>query len=216
MLIRRLCYWLQGRLPTRHIAHLGQPYLERSYVGTLFGVRIYLHRFVACDEDGLHDHPFAWSGSLILAGWYYEDHWVGRVRRRWFNLIGPNRFHRVVLPEHAGHDVWTLFFHTPRIKPWGFLRPTAAGRHGAQMTYTPQSAPDDPAFSDWHRTAPDGRTLRTEPSRNVSGPAFDVPLGKNAYSAGFSLYPASARRHATELGAWSPSGAEPAAGESMR
>ena len=66
MLARRLCYALQGYLPTRHISHLGAPYMERSYVATVFGVRVYLHRFVACDEDGVHDHPFRYSASLIL------------------------------------------------------------------------------------------------------------------------------------------------------
>ena len=195
-MIRRLCYWLQGKLPTRHISHMGQPYLERSYVGTLFGIRIYLHRFVACDEDGVHDHPFLWSGSLILAGWYYEDLWVGRVKRRWFNLIGPNKFHRVVLPEHTGKDVWTIFFHTARVKPWGFLRPVAQSSHGDAMAYIPQSEPDDPAFSRWHESALSGAQLRVHPEKNFGGAhAIQVPFGKNAYSAGITPYPASARQH---------------------
>lgn len=199
MLARRICYWLQSRLPTRHIAHHGQPYLERSYVGTLLGVRVYLHRFVACDEDGLHDHPFPWSMSLILSGWYYEDRWHGRVTHRFVNLIGPNRFHRVVLPEQQGHDVWTLFFHTPRIKPWGFLRPTAQGQHGAVMTYEPQSDPQDAGLSSWHKSAPTGAALRENPALNISGPAFNIPLGQNAYSAGLTPYPDSARVHATHF-----------------
>lgn len=196
MYIRHFCYWLQGKLPTRHISHQGQPYLERSYVGTLLGIRIYLHRFVACDEDGVHDHPFRWSGSLILAGWYFEDLWAGRVKRRWVNIIGPNRFHRVILPEHTGADVWTLFFHTPRVKPWGFLRPTKAGQHGPVMTYEPHSAPEDPLFSRWHEEAPRGLALRGNLALNSQGPAFRIPLGQNAYQAGLASYPASARHHA--------------------
>ena len=197
MMMRRLCYALQGALPTRHITHEGLPYLERSYVGTLFGVRAYLHRFVACDEDGVHDHPFRWSVSFILAGWYHEDHWAGRVTRRWVNLIGPNRFHRVVLPEAEGRDVWTLFLHTPRVKPWGFLRPTSQGRHGPVMTYAPESDFEDPAFSQWHLTAPKGAQLRVDGSLNLGGgPAFNIPLGMNAYSAGLATYPNSARQHA--------------------
>ncbi len=213
MLARRLCYWLQGLLPTRHISHMGHPYLERSYVGTLLGVRIYLHRFVACDEDGLHDHPFRWSGSLILAGWYHEDLWSGRVKRRFFNVIGPNRFHRVVLPENEGADVWTLFFHTPRVKPWGFLRSVRAGQHGPEMAYVPHSEPDDPAFSRWHLSAPSGRALRRDPARNVGGgPAFDIPLGRNAYSAGFCTYPESARVHACTTVPAQPQPLAPAGG----
>ena len=208
MLTRRLLYWLQGRLPTRHISHKGQPYLERSYVATLFGMRIYLHRFVACDEDGLHDHPFRYSGSLILAGWYYEDKWAGRRKRRWLNLIGPNDLHRVVLPESQGADVWTLFFHTARVKPWGFLRASRAGKHGLGLAFVPESDPHDPAFSTWHLRAPSGRQLRRDLSLNIAGPAFDIPLGKNAYSAGLAPYPASARSHALSP-AEEPRGKEP-------
>ena len=196
MLARRLCYALQGRLPTRHISHLGAPYMERSYVATVFGIRIYLHRFVACDEDGLHDHPFRYSASLILAGWYWEDQWASRRKQRWFNVIGPNKLHRVVLPEATGADVWTLFLHSPRVKPWGAIRPTGSGRHGPVLRYEPQSDPADPTHSTWHRQAPTGRALRADPSRNVNGPAFDIALGMNAYSAGFIPYPASARSHA--------------------
>jgi hypothetical protein len=199
-LARRLCYAWQGRLPTRHITHLGVPYMERSYVGTVLGIRIYLHRFVACDEDGVHDHPFRHSLSLILAGWYWEDLWAGRAKRRWINYIGPNKLHRVVLPEEAGADVWTLFFHTPRVKPWGAVRPCGQGRHGPILRYEPQSDPGDPALSTWHLRAPKGRELRADPSRNINGPAFDIPLGQNAYSAGFARYPAMARRHALDAG----------------
>lgn len=194
--MRRICYGIQGRLPTRHITHEGLPYLERSYVGTFLGVRVYLHRFVACDEDGVHDHPFRWSLSLILAGWYLEDQWSARVPKRWANLIGPNDFHRGVLPENEGRDVWTLFFHTERVKPWGFLRPTLAGQHGPVMTYAPESEPNDPAFSKWHVNAPKGAELRAFPERNIGGPAFNIPLGKNAYSTGYAQYPSSAREHA--------------------
>ena len=196
MLARRLCYAWQGRLPTRHISHMGAPYLERSYVATLFGVRIYLHRFVACDEDGVHDHPFRYSMSLILAGWYWEDQWASRRRQRWLNFIGPNKLHRVVLPESTGADVWTLFLHTPRVKPWGAVRTVEQGRHGPVLRYEPQSDPSDPTHSNWHLRAPTGRALRADPGRNIAGPAFDIPLGMNAYSAGLARYPASARQHA--------------------
>ena len=195
MLVRRLCYRWQGRLPTRHISHLGAPYMERSHVATLFGIRIYLHRFVACDEDGVHDHPFRHSLSFILAGWYWEDLWADRKKRRWLNYIGPNKLHRVVLPESTGADVWTLFLHTPRVKGWGILHPAIRDDSGRPaMRFELQSDPDDPPLSDWHRRAPTGRELRADPTRNIEGvPAFDIPLGMNAYSAGLASYPASAR-----------------------
>lgn len=168
--------------------HEGKPYLERHYVCTVFGVRVYLHRFVACDEDGVHDHPFRYSVSLILAGWYYEDRWAKRYVRRWFNFIGPNDFHRVVLPHHASHDVWTLFMHVPRTKPWGFLRAVAKGLHGPVFEYRPQSEPNDPALSTWHLTAPKARELRKQAE-------FQVPLGMNAYAAGLVAYPEQAKTH---------------------
>ena len=143
-----------------------------------------------------------------------------------------------MLPEAAGADVWTLFFHTPRVKAWGILQPVVgdpgmdasassieagrrseggeadgrveggenreggaprddslAGGRDTAMRFESQSRPDDPALSSWHRTAPTGRELRLDPTRNVDGaPAFDIPLGMNAYSAGLAHYPESARR----------------------
>jgi hypothetical protein len=200
MLMRRLLFWLQGRLPTRHLSHLGKPYMERSYLGTFMGLRLYLHRFLACDEEGVHDHPFLYSVSLILAGWYYEDRWARRIARRWFNYIGPNTFHRVVIPEHATHDIWSLFIHTERCKPWGVLRAIARGSHGPLWQYAPKSLPTDPAFSTWHERAPTGKALRDNPSLNIDGiAAFNIPLGLNAYAAGLAQYPDSARRHAQDV-----------------
>lgn len=189
MLMRRLLYWITGFLPARYIRHEGKPYLERYYVCTLFSVRMYLHRFVACDEDGVHDHPFRYSLSVLLAGWYYEDRWATRYVRRWVNFIGPNAFHRVVLPQEAPHDVWTLFSHVPRTKPWGFLRASAKGSHGPVFEYTPQSEPDDPGLSNWHLTAPTGSQLR------ASGEHIQIPLGQNAYAAGVIEYPKQAMSH---------------------
>lgn len=175
-------------MPARHIQHEGKPYLERHYLCTLLGVRMYLHRFVACDEDGVHDHPFRYSLSLILAGWYYEDRWAKRYVRRWFNFIGPNDFHRVVLPHHAPHDVWTVFMHVPRTKPWGFLRATSKGAHGSIFQYVPVSDPGDPGLSFWHLTAPKAEELRRQNHQQV-------PLGLNAYSAGLMPYPDQAKQH---------------------
>jgi hypothetical protein len=174
--------------------------MERSYVTTLFGLRVYLHRFVACDEDGVHDHPFRYSFSFILAGWYFEDRWSCRRKKRWFNFIGPDCFHRVVLPQHAQHDVWTLFIHTARTKQWGALRPVAKGQHGPILRYEPQSEPADPAFSEWHKIAPTGKMLRANPKLNIgSRPAFSVPLGRNAYASGLVPYPVSAERHSLDI-----------------
>lgn len=116
--IAKLLYWFTGRLPCRIISDDGRPYLERYYLGTLLGVRFYIHRFVGSDPArGLHDHPWPWAGSLVLSGWYWEEargteqHAItqvlaqlhgttGIVRRkvRWFNWLTGDSFHRVVLP----------------------------------------------------------------------------------------------------------------------
>lgn len=123
---------IAARRPRRTISGPdGEPYLERYYLATLFGVRLYLHRFVASDPDrGLHDHPWAWSGAWLLSGGYTElrevsardggkivverQLWAGDINR----LDGETR-HRIVLRE--GREAWSLFAHGRRIKGWGFF-----------------------------------------------------------------------------------------------
>ena len=76
--MRMLLMWITSFLPARVISDNGHPYLERYYVCTLLGVRIYLHRFVGSDPDrGVHDHPWAWARSIVLAGWYLEERRTG-------------------------------------------------------------------------------------------------------------------------------------------
>lgn len=170
--MRALLYWITGFLPARYINHEGRPYLERYYVCTLFGRRYYLHRFLASDEDGVHNHPFLHSMSFILAGWYWEDllknDAVVRLRKRFFNYIGPNHFHRVVLPDN-GRDVWTFFSHGPRVRTWGFRREVVPGDESSGFHFVNESKPEDPAFSNWHFTAPIGKLLRSK--------IREIPLG---------------------------------------
>ena len=179
-------YWLQSVLKTRQILHNDKPYLERSYVCTLFGWRVYLHRFVACDEDGLHDHPFEQSFSIILKGWYWEDRWAGRRKVRFFNHVGPDCLHRIILPDN-GKDVWTLFFHTERTRPWGFFRSSEKSDaiRPQKLEFVPASFGEDPPFSDWSKNKK-GAQLRSQPG------FYDIPRNKNAYSSGFLSYPKDA------------------------
>ena len=135
-LIRRALYRISARLPCRIIADSGQPYLERYFVFQGLGVVIYLHRFVAADPDrGLHDHPWPWAFSCVLAGEYQEARRSGMRQVRWFNFLTGDSFHRVLL-EPGARSVWTLFVHrNARVKPWGFWRDGAAEqavwvRHG--------------------------------------------------------------------------------------
>lgn len=181
-MIGKLLYMLQSYLKTRQILHNQKPYLERSYVCTLFGWRVYLHRFVACDEDGLHDHPFEESFSIILKGWYWEDRWSGRRKVRFFNHVGPDCLHRIVLPDN-GRDVWTLFFHTERKRPWGFFRKS---EKTSNLEFVPASFGDDPPFSDWSKNI-SGKELRKQTE------FYNIPVNKNAYSSGILTYPLDAQ-----------------------
>jgi hypothetical protein len=122
----------------------GAPYLSRFQVldfGRHRG-RLWLHQFHRGDEDReLHNHPFAWSGSLVLAGGYEEERLshtlsirVGDahevlhrfVERRSYkpgsiNIIYADTFHRVHLPYG---EAWTLFASGPILRKWGFLNLT--------------------------------------------------------------------------------------------
>ena len=141
--MNRLLYWLSGRLPCRIIADAGKPYLERYYVGTVLGVRFYLHRFVGSDPDrGLHDHPWPWAGSIILSGWYWEVTRSGTQKVRWLNFLVGDSFHRVVLS--LGQPCWTLFFHRAAyVKPWGFLSSRGQGLLDPAILWIPHNYPRD-------------------------------------------------------------------------
>lgn len=183
--MKSVLLWLTARLPCRLIADRGLVFLERYFVARIFGATIYVHRFVASDPDrGLHDHPWDWSFSLMLSGWYYEQ-LRNRMRRvRWFNWLSGDRFHRVVLPvesyplrDHLGNvlkivrspkpqECWTLFVHGRKAKPWGFLRQAwdrgdrPGEVHG--YTYVVHRDQDNSDDSDaWARSAPKGREVRT-------------------------------------------------------
>lgn len=139
---RNLLYGIAGEMPLRIISDGTRPYLERHYIGTVFGLRVYLHRFVGDDPDrGLHDHPWSWACSFVLAGWYNELRRTHLMPQpvRWFNWLRADTFHRVLLPRQyeahkwliqsaAQRSCYTLFIHPAKtVKPWGFWRETPAG-----------------------------------------------------------------------------------------
>lgn len=139
-MMRSLLYRISGRLPCRIISEDGRPYLERYYVCTLFGLRVYLHRFVGSDPNwGTHDHPWPWAFSVVLSGWYVEElrggvvsPILGRTPYRFravrrFNFLTGDTFHRVILP-HGRRDTWTLFAHRAKVvKTWGFWHACEVG-----------------------------------------------------------------------------------------
>jgi hypothetical protein len=128
--IRGLLRRWARRLRCRTIAIDGRPYLRRYLVARAFGCELYLHEFLTADgERHLHDHPWAWSASLVLAGGYVEqvlrhlDGYAGPVTALrahdapGFNWVGQG-FHRI----HAlTPGTWTLFAVGPRRRMWGFL-----------------------------------------------------------------------------------------------
>lgn len=87
---------------------------------------VYLHQFLASDDDkALHDHPYH-CVSVILRGGYYE-HINGRKRWRYESDVVFRRAstpHRIELQE-GGFDklpypAWSLFIGAPRVREWGF------------------------------------------------------------------------------------------------
>lgn len=161
-MLRRLLYWITDRLPARVInGDDGSPYLERYYVGALFGLRAYIHRFVASDPDrGIHSHPWQRSLSFVLVGGYKEIRINGerRLRPGQINYIRGDDFHRVILEKNT--EAWTLFIHGKRVKGWGFLR------NGA---YTPAAVTkDDNKFHNWHLTAQSGRVVRASINQSTN------------------------------------------------
>ncbi len=158
-MIRRLLLAYSNTRPVKVISDGGRRYLERYFVCSVFGVRVYLHRFVDSDPDrGLHDHPWRWAASLVLAGWYWEQtRQSGGPRRvRWFNLLTGDTFHRVLLPVKLD-EVWTLFIVPARdVKEWGFLRDK--GQMGQVFTPYDYGVAGKPAR--WWEHAPRGREIR--------------------------------------------------------
>lgn len=158
-MIRRLLLALTARLPVEEIEHQGEKFMERYYVATLGGWRLYIHRFVASDPDCVHDHPWRYGFSLILSGWYLEEKRDRTRVRKWFNVVNGDTFHRVIVP--IGGEAWTLFAHNRRCKAWGFMRPADVhGDAGMREGFVYEPLSPLPGHSTWHLTAPKGRDIR--------------------------------------------------------
>ena len=93
-MIRRALFRYTARRPCRLIDIEGRPYLERYYLGSLFGVTAYLHRFVGYDSDReVHDHPW----TLFVHGRRFKT-WGflrrGRSGARYFQPFDVNATRR--------------------------------------------------------------------------------------------------------------------------
>lgn len=113
------------------------PYMARIYLTPWwFPRQVFLHRILLSD-NGIHNHPYKWSCSLILTGGYLETRkwrestlgfgWCLQENspKRWLNWIPAGAFHAIALDQGP---VWTLFFCGPRDRDWGFLD-SAGGFH---------------------------------------------------------------------------------------
>ena len=171
-MLSKWLYKITGKMPCRLIYIGDGPYLERYYVGKIFGVTLYLHRFVSADsERALHDHPWDKSFSIVLAGSYMEtrlDYFdplsdtgvVTKERKvKWFNLIRGDCFHLI---GKAEKETWTLFMHGKNTKGWGFLE-CQQNKHWEYLTdavYTQQY--DINASKGWVKTAHIGNNSTRE------------------------------------------------------
>lgn len=103
---------------------ISTPYLERWYIvrNKYFG--LYLHRFWASDEDGIHCHP--WNNfSWIIEGGYWENLIDGQKiwRERGFKRFrAAEEFHKLEIPNGQAGMTWTIFGRFRRRRKWGFLK----------------------------------------------------------------------------------------------
>lgn len=115
--------------PSRIINSIdGSPYLRRWHIiPRNRWLNIYLHHFVASDDDrALHCHPWA-SLSFLLKGELWEIYRCSTLVHgrpiRWLRpVVRPaTHTHRLVLAP--GKEAWTLFITGPRVREWGFYCP---------------------------------------------------------------------------------------------
>ena len=140
-LLDSITKWLEARGRRRMITQErdghNEDCLERFYILRTKWLGIYLHRFWASDDNGLHDHPW-YSASVLLAGSYIEH--VPNIKSR-PELVGPTRIcvrkpmhplvtlrskhaaHRIVVPDGTEGQCWSLFIRFGfKKRLWGFYR----------------------------------------------------------------------------------------------
>lgn len=112
--------------PMKAIDVHGRRYLERYFMFQLFGVQVWLHRFLSGDGDRHHHSPPWTAMSIVLSGRYYEQSSigcipVGRWRKAWGmpTIITPEHVHRIAAVEP---ETWTLMIVGRGRKPtWQFF-----------------------------------------------------------------------------------------------
>lgn len=103
----------------------GSPYITRTLLPRLGGLRPMIHRIHREDADEhMHNHPWSTAQFMIMSGGYTEDRLVnGEVQRTALmpgdvNTLTANTFHRVV---DVIDGTWTFGLVGDRCQDWGFL-----------------------------------------------------------------------------------------------
>jgi hypothetical protein len=121
---RRVLDHMANCPPTRIIENLtGAPYLYRWELrGNHPTFDIYLHQFLASDDNrALHDHPAA-SIAIVLCGEYTEWFQANKYKIRREGEIMVRRAttaHRIEIDEGEPRPV-TVFLRGPKLREWGF------------------------------------------------------------------------------------------------
>lgn len=92
-----------------------------------FPFNLFLHKIMLSDEDYHHDHPW-WYVVIILKGGYWEYTPQGKFWRGpgSIRFAKATQLHHVELrKDENGKEIpnWSLFFHGPRQREWGFIDP---------------------------------------------------------------------------------------------
>lgn len=171
MIWNRALFALSGWLKAKAIkGPNGEPYLERYMLARWGDRALFLHRFLASDPDrGLHDHPWDSSASLIVCGGYQEKRLVKKNGKIWMvvrdlkagdvNRIRGNDFHQVVLKPKT--PAWTIFYHGPRVKTWGFAIPEGGSTmsEGEFKSSRYDVYAEEKPETKWEHEAPRGKNL---------------------------------------------------------
>jgi hypothetical protein len=128
--------WIEGALYMSRYAIAGWlPCDGNEASAKLRPFNVYLHRIHLPDaERYLHNHPWKWGLSIVLAGSYTErkaierdptccddcQNGIRRRRVRFINFLTQNTCHAI---DELHGEVWTLFISGPRVDTWGFLEP---------------------------------------------------------------------------------------------
>jgi len=163
---RRICRFVAARVPRRVFDRNGEtPPITRYF---LYGksksspdeqFRVTMHEHHRGDPSGeLHNHPWAWAWSLILAGGYDEERIVGPgiVTRRYVagdvNRLDQSDRHRI---SDVAPGTWSLFVTGPRVRDaWTFWDPIknierhhdAPREHGPNGITPPRGAAEHTAL----------------------------------------------------------------------